>query len=87
MSYYFSVSTSRMPPAVADTEVRCASFLFTSETSGWLHLVPCPGGLNSSHVSLKAAVSLSSSSGSKRWCGLAERHSRFSHSQGQAGAV
>src|SRR5262245_46587123 len=60
----FSVSTSRTPPAVADTRMRCASFLFTSEVSGSV-VRSIPAALNSSHVALKAVVRVSSSSGVK----------------------
>jgi hypothetical protein len=32
----FNVSTSRTPPAVADTRMRYASFFFTSEAHFWV---------------------------------------------------
>ena len=54
----FSVSTSRTPPAVADTRMRCASFLFTSATLSSL-LKSMPEALNSCKVALKAAFSVS----------------------------
>jgi hypothetical protein len=70
----FNVSSSRTPPAVADTRMRCASFFFMSAILSSL-VKSGLAALNSFHVASKAAVSVLRSCGPKyraySWKGLA----------------